>query len=331
LDVILKLGALSVILAAVTVNGYLKTIGGAFLYPQFIGSQGGLFSIAFGLGLLFLAIFSSLIASPLLIRFFKNAVAKKKFVDSHSFIRIFLAIVVGQLFLLLCAICDASQLFLIAMPVFSAGCIVLFNKEKHSLLQILLIFVVCLAQFFSIFPWIYLIEILTHSEIVGAQGVDRDWFEFGGLFAWIVIYSLAVAVYVNHKKADSKESPLSYFKGLTIFCGLLLYLLLLSSPKFFINSSMSVASLRQTQKQSTWWYVDSAAYGRVSRVGNLHQSLKTDSGNTYLCGYSPFVYSERIVLCPQNVDAPNLKTCYVFTDIEARPAVVPEKGWDCGK
>ncbi len=331
MDLFLKLGALSVILGAVTVHGYLAGIGGKILYPQFLGSQGGIFSVTFGLALLFMLLFFSLMISPLLLRYLKNVLTENRHLNSFSFVRTFFAIFLGQLFFLVASVLGSVQLIWIAMPVLAAACVVLFNREKRSPLQFFLIIVLCVPQLLSILPWVYLLDIVAYSGISGVYGLGKDWGEIFGFFVWIGVYSLAVAAYVNYKKADSKESPLSYLKGLLVFCAFLMCPLLLISPNFFVNTSMSVASLRQTQKQSTWWYVDGTAYSRISRVGSSYKSLKNDGGNSYLCGYSPFMYSERIVLCPQKIETPNLKSCYVFASTEVRPATVLDQGWDCGK
>jgi hypothetical protein len=331
LDIILKFGALSMILGALVVRVYLKEIGGDVLYMQFIGSPGGLFAIVFGLGLVFLAMFLSQMVSPFSLRFTKNLFASDQHLNLLSGRRIFFGMVAGQFYILIVILSDVTEVACIGLAVIAIATIVRFEKTKLGFPHVCLVIGLFFAQFFSVLPWLYLSDILRQSEIASIRNLDKDWLEIGGISLWVVIYSSGVAAYVNFKKADSRESPFSYFIGLAFLFGFILYLLILMSPKFFVNSSITAVSLRQTQKQSNWWFVDSSTLNRISRVGNSDQSLKIEDGNTYICGYSPFLYSERIVLCPHNIAIPTLKACYVFTAAEARPAVVPDKGWTCGR
>lgn len=333
LDVLLKAAPLSVIPGALVLHRYLDGLGAKSLFPQLLSSPGGLFAILFGLGMVLFAVAFSLAVSPWILRFTRNDLGNTETDELFAFWPIFCLTAAVQIATFIMAICNAAPVGLLLSPLFPVGVSAVFIRKKvkcrHLIRYILFTFV---AQVFVVLPWFYLVGIAENLTVDDAHGVDKNVVEIVLIAAWSVVYAAVTAAYVSYKQADVKEGFLAYATGLTVVCGSLLVFMFLLSPKYFVNTAMSFISVRQVPKQSTWWHVDSSAFARVS-PGYVNTSLvKRDQDSTYFCSYSPLIYPEKTILCPKNIDKPDLKSCFVFSGGEARLSVVPVgKEWACGQ
>lgn len=331
LDVVLKLGAFSIIFGAIIVHRYFGSMGAKSMFSQIIGSQSGLFAPVFGLGLIVFSTLLILAISPWWLRFVRNALEPKKMDALFSYWRIFYLLLSAQVLSLICALVDIASysfLFWILIVIGSAFFSVSSRKVKFKHC-VLYAFAILIAQFFSIIPWIILISAIENLSLKGTWGIEKDYFEIAVMIAWIFIYSLVSALYVSHEKADSRESFGSYTKKLVLFSGAWLYISLYFVPDFFINTAMSATSIRQTPKESNWWHVETSVFTKIAPASTI-KVIKVVDKNMYFCGYSPMLTAERVVLCPSTVANPNLKTCYVFLGSEVRPITAPTSNdWKC--
>ena len=330
LDIFLKFGALSVIFGAVIVHRYLDSLGAKSLFPHLIGSQAGLSSIIFGLGLVLFVVSLTLASSPWALRFARNFLANDNMDELFKRHRIFFLLVSAQISFIVLALCDASAVTFVLSPLMSVGALYFGVPRRFARRpQIVYLLGATAGQIFSVYPWVFLIGIIQSISLPEIKSVNGDSVRLIIFVAWVLFYSAIVAIYVKYKKSDDKESASSYAVSLLVPCSILLFMLAAVSPKFFIDSAMSASSMRQVQKESQWWSINTAAV-EASAPDVLPDVFKKYGASTYFCGYSPMLYTERVMLCPATVTEPSMKNCYLFQGSQVMPtSKAPSKEGQC--
>jgi hypothetical protein len=333
IDLLLKTGAVSVILGALVIHKYLASLEAQSLFPQFIGSQAGLFAAVFGLGLVLFAVLLTFAISPVLLRVSRNSMALDKTETLLSFRRTFGMMAIPQIGLLAGSVVfqEGWHFLVIFLIIFLISLLSVHSEAKTLTKDLYLAYATTIlgAQFFSIFSWTFMIPIFIDLEKSMSKVVHEDIVFILVFLIWTSLYSAATAAFATYGKPNVKEAWTDLSTKLAFMGIVLLYVLLLLPGNFFVNAAMKSTAMRQVQKESQWWYVNTAAVG-VAAPDVVSGVFKQHGQNTYLCGYSPIHYPERVMLCPASVSEPRMKNCFVFQGSQVLPIAPPKaSGWEC--
>ncbi|GGX38585.1 hypothetical protein [Undibacterium squillarum] len=338
LDLFIKLGAVSLIPSGIIVYLYLISIGFRGFIGSAIGSQGGLISIFLFLGVLF--IFSVLIFSygPWIIWKLKKEMDVEKYHYLFSFKTLFGLVMFNQSVFFFLASMEGTYFFWWTIVFFTIPIIPLIDIRKigFSFLEcVKYCGLMGFALFFAIFPWIYLAPILNSVEVSQLEIFGYDIFQSLLFSIWILFYSISSASLVSSasKKMGRSEGQDIYMIKKCLLSSFFLLMLVASfSPKFFVTAAVYGAGLKEIQQDSKWYAIDSPIFKKIVLNKDNFKTSKEVNGVVYACGYSAFLATDKLILCPQHVFEPNSMQCSIFSNSEVRQVTTNFDGeWVCGE
>lgn len=319
LDIFLKGGAVGIVFGAFIVRQYLIDIGFTNLFSSVISSVNGLLAVVVGFGLVAVLLWILLTINPWMLwqirKHLKTDNAEGLFTFKYIFILIFL--VQAVFILVVIGNVSTSWFFLSILLPF----VPMWLSPRHELSlkkQGIYTGWIWLSLVFSIMPLLLVIPMLEYKFTQSIAFLSKDGVQITVAFVWSLLYAfIATAVVKGTKITHAKSESIIFLSTGAVFFAMLFWFLQLV-PGFFVQKAMSVALIRQTPHDATWWYVQDEAYQRLVTDPAAQKTI-TFNKKTYLCGYSPLLSSERVVLCPATEKEPNSQNCYAFLGTEAMP------------